>query len=791
MHFALEFRCGKLLGHPQGASLIGGEHSVIAGDLAGAFDGDGRRSTELLHRLAARVIQAEHVDDVADAALDAIEAALGTPRAAVLLYDEGGVMRFRRWRGLSDGYRAAVEGHSPWSRDVRMPSPIIVPDVRAAEDLAAYRRLFEVERIGALGFFPLVAAGHLVGKFMVYYDAPRDLELDQIEMASAISNHVAAGVARFAALDRERRGAEALEQLYRAERAARREVEALFRISGALSSAALDLEAIVQLVTDEATALTGAEFGAFFYSVLAQHDEAFLLYTLSGAPKEAFSRFELPRSTPLFAPTFAGEGVIRIDDVKLDPRYGKMGPHHGMPEGHLPVTSYLAVPVVSRSGAVIGGLFFGHCEPARFTEQHARMVTVLAANAAVAVDNARLFREAREAQEIEARRARERAFAGEVGATFTEGGPIEATLQRCCELAIEHLDVAIARLWTVDETGRVLELRASAGPPIPIGDAQHRIPLGESRIGEIATTRRPLLANDATGDPALHGSVAFAGYPLIVEETVVGVFAMFTARSLASDTFEALASVARTIAIGIERARAAAQRERLVEELERTVHFNEMFAGILGHDLRNPLGAIVAAANLLLLNTEDSKSFSWIRRILGSSERMTRMVDQLLDFTRVRIGGGLALARHPCDLRELARQTVEEIELANPGWRFVFESTGELAGHWHGDRLVQVLSNLISNAVQHGSPDRPLVVRLDGTQPLVRVEIQNHGAIPPELLPALFDPFRSAKHKRDGARGLGLGLFITEQIVRAHGGELAVSSSESEGTTFWFQLPRG
>src|SRR5262249_7718912 len=172
--------------------------------------------------------------------------------------------------------------------------------------------------------------------------------------------------------------------------------------------------------------------------------------------------------------------------------------------------------------------------------------------------------------------------------------------------------------------------------------------------------------------------VAFAGYPLIVEETVIGVLAMSATRTMSQDTFESLASVARTIAIGIERSRAATQRERLGEELERTGHFNEMFAGILGHDLRNPLGAIVAAANLLLLNSEDSKSFSWIRRILGSSERMSRMVDQLLDFTRVRIGGGLTLSRHFCDLRELARQTVEEIELANPTWRFVFEPTGDL-----------------------------------------------------------------------------------------------------------------
>ncbi len=768
----------SLRDEPVGAALVGG-----------SIESDGRRDLELLHRLAARVIEAERVDDVVDAALDAIEAALGTPRSAVLLFDDDGVMRFRRWRGLSDRYRAAVEGHSPWPRDARGPEPIFVSDVRTAAELNAFLPLFHAERIGALGFFPLVASGQLVGKFMVYYDAPRALETPELEMASAIANHVAAGVSRFAALDRERRDAEALERLYVAERAARREAEALFRIAGALNSAALDLEAIMQLVTDEGTALTGAQYGAFFYTRGAagrdrsdpsdREHESFLLYTLSGAPKEAFEQLGLPRSTPLFASTFTGERVIRIDDVQRDPRYGRMAPHHGMPEGHLPVTSYLAVPVVSRSGATLGGLFFGHPAPGRFTEQHERMVTVLAGNAAVAIDNARLFRDACEAQEIEARRARERMFAGEIGATFTEGGPLQATLERCCELAIEHLDVATARIWTAGEDGAPLGLRASAGVPC---DELFVTSIEQPTIGAIARDGCPHLASE----------VAFAGYPLIVEDKVLGVFVMCAGRPIGPDTFEALAPVARTIAIGIERASAAAQRERLVEELERTVHFNEMFAGILGHDLRNPLGAIVAAANLLLLHSEDSKSFAWIRRILGSSERMARMVDQLLDFTRVRIGGGLALSRQPCDLRELARQTVEEVELANPTWRFVFESSGDLQGHWHGDRLVQVFSNLISNAVQHGSPDRPLVMRLDGTQPHgpVQVEIHNHGTIPDELLPVLFDPFRSTNHKRDGSRGLGLGLFITEQIVRAHGGEIAVSSSKAGGTTFRLRLPR-
>ncbi len=155
----------------------------------------------------------------------------------------------------------------------------------------------------------------------------------------------------------------------------------------------LDLNKILQKVTDATTELTGAKFGAFFYNNTDESGESFLLYTLSGAPREAFEKFGMPRNTAIFHPTFSGEGVVRIDDVTQDPRYGKNDPHFGMPKGHLPVVSYLAVPVVSRSGVVIGGLFFGHPEPGKFTKDHESLVVSIAAQSAMGIDNAKLFEE--------------------------------------------------------------------------------------------------------------------------------------------------------------------------------------------------------------------------------------------------------------------------------------------------------------------------------------------------------------------------------------------------------------
>jgi PAS domain S-box-containing protein len=167
-----------------------------------------------------------------------------------------------------------------------------------------------------------------------------------------------------------------------------------------------DLSFLVQAVTDAGVDLTGAEFAAFFYNVLNDAGESYMLYTLSGAAREVFSKFPMPRNTAVFAPTFSGTGIVRSDDITLDERYGKNTPRKGMPEGHLPVRSYLAVPVISRSKEVLGGLFFGHSKSGVFTERSERDLTGLAGQAAIAIDNARLFdatqREINERRRVEA-----------------------------------------------------------------------------------------------------------------------------------------------------------------------------------------------------------------------------------------------------------------------------------------------------------------------------------------------------------------------------------------------------
>ena len=477
--------------------------------------------------------------------------------------------------------------------------------------------LLATTKTHAVAALPFALAGRVIGGIALSFETQRSFLEDERTWLETFALQCSLAVERV--------------RHHVAEHKARNEAENLLRIAESLNEMHLDLEAILQRVTDEATALVGAQFGAFFYNVENDRGESYMLYTLSGARKEQFAKLGMPRNTAIFAHTFNGVGVVRLDDVKQDPRYGRMAPHHGMPAGHLPVTSYLAVPVRSRTGKVIGGLFFGHEEAARFTEQHESALRALAVTASIAIDNAELYATARAAE-----------------------------------------------------------------------DAQRK-------------------------------SVA---------------------------------------------------------QLVDTVRMNELFTGVLAHDLRSPLAAVTTASEVLLMK-EGSGDRRVIERILMSGRRMARMIEQLLDFTRIRIGTGLPLDSKPCDLQALLTHLIEELRVAHPKQSIALEVVGNATGRWDDDRLAQAFSNLIGNAAQHGNPESGVTVFLDGSDPSdVRVRIHNGGSIPETLLPQVFEPMVGGQRRRDGTRGLGIGLFITREIANSHGGAITVESTPAAGTTFTFALPR-
>lgn len=229
--------------------------------------------------------------------------------------------------------------------------------------------------------------------------------------------------------------------------------------------------------------------------------------------------------------------------------------------------------------------------------------------------------------------------------------------------------------------------------------------------------------------------------------------------------------------------------ERHRQRLREQDRMREMFIGILGHDLRNPLSGITMAANVVLSRSKDETVREPMERIIASSQRMARMVEQLLDLTRLRLGEGIALQPRPCDLRRLVEDVLGESEATSRRGRL--EVRGDATGTWDADRMLQVTANLIGNALQHGAKGSPVVIHIDGTAAdTVVLRVHNEGPpIPEDLRPVLFEAFRGqGKGQRGG--GLGLGLYISHQIVLAHGGQLTFESSADAGTTFAASVPR-
>jgi signal transduction histidine kinase len=231
---------------------------------------------------------------------------------------------------------------------------------------------------------------------------------------------------------------------------------------------------------------------------------------------------------------------------------------------------------------------------------------------------------------------------------------------------------------------------------------------------------------------------------------------------------------------------------RYSEDLD---HSKEMFLAILGHDLRSPLTAVIMASQFMLETGELAEPhLTLTTRIARSAKRMNKMVGDLLDFTRSRLGSGVAISRANVDIGKVAGDAVEEMSAAHPESVFEFKTSGDLQGNWDAARISQVLANLLGNAVQHGSEKTPISVTAQGQPKEVLLRVHNRGpAIPRSELHGIFSPLKRLKAGEAPAHdssNLGLGLYIAERIVTAHGGTIDVSSTDEAGTSFAVHLPR-
>ncbi|MFP2927226.1 GAF domain-containing protein [Pyxidicoccus sp. 3LG] len=283
--------------------------------------------------------------------------------------------------------------------------------------------------------------------------------------------------------------------------------------------------------------------------------------------------------------------------------------------------------------------------------------------------------------------------------------------------------------------------------------------------------------------------------PLRMADRVVGTVSVARTtpgRSFTPEDQELLEALAAKAGLSIENARLFAEQQRSQQELRRRAEFEQQLVGIVSHDLRNPLAAISMSAGLLEKKGELSDSQKrMVVRINQATERAARMIRDLLDFTKARLGGGIALHRQPVDLRDVVHQVVDEVLLAYPGRHVELDVAAEMKGEWDPDRIAQMLTNLLGNALTYSPAGAPVRVgaRVDGEQALLSI-FNGGDPIPPELLPRLFEPMtRGVLKEGQSSRSIGLGLYIVSDIVRGHGGGVEVVSSE-QGTTFTVRLPR-
>ncbi|HYV96895.1 MAG TPA: GAF domain-containing protein [Gemmatimonadaceae bacterium] len=564
--------------------------------------------------------------------------------------------------------------------------------------------------------------------------------------------------------------------------------ETLLRITGAIADA-VSAEQVYEAVVDHVGEALGASSVALW--IVDRAHESVSLVRAVGYTETARHWFDnVPLST---RPTFPALDAIRTGEPVWIPSQGQLVERYA----HLalfatPGRSYRisALPLVTQ-GTVVGALGLTIEQPGESSEEERDFLLLIARYAGQAVERLRLHNETHDAR-----------VRAEQLYRFAQAVVAADRIESVYEAALSAIETALsadrAAILTYDHD-EIMKFRAWRN----LSDSYRSAVEGHSPWPRTATAPEPVLVPDARRDPALAayaplferekiGALAFI--PLFAERKLLGKFMFYFERA---HTFtERELETARSIANHLASVMA---RFDAVAKLEDTIRSNELFAGVLAHDLRNPLDAMLTSAQLLLMQREGSAPSDAAlngerkpaSRILASGQRMTAMINQLLDFTRARSGGGMRVEPRATNLGELYAQASSELELAHPGWTIQCTPSGDLSGNWDADRLLQVFSNVIGNAGQHGTPGAAIHVHLDGSAPdHVRLEVRNEGAVPAAILPNLFDPFRSTRHGRGQSSGLGLGLYIVREIIRAHGGTIDVTSSEERGTTFSVVLPR-
>jgi PAS domain S-box-containing protein len=534
--------------------------------------------------------------------------------------------------------------------------------------------------------------------------------------------------------------------------------------TGLLLANSSDLESIVQAATDAGLQLCGAQFGAFFYNVTHAEGESYVLYTLSGVARERFANFPMPRNTSVFSPTFEGKAIVRSGDITKDPRYGQNPPYGGMPRGHLPVRSYLAVSVKSQMGEVLGGLFYGHELPDIFEEDSENLVATIAAQAGVAVENTRL-REQLTQKIADLRRAEDR---------------FKNSAKRLGEFAaiIESSDDAII---SKDLNGTITSWNPAATRILGYTSEEM---IGEPILKiipeELHCDEPIILAKIRAGERIEH----FETVRLTKQGRRLDVSLSISPVCDHSGQIVGAAKILRDISTrkGLEQTLLQAEK----------IAATGRMAATIAHEINNPLEAVVNLVFLARDRATDPLQVGYLDSAASEVNRVSHIAKQTLGYYRD------TTAAAGASLSDIAAETIRiyEPRCRTSGIRIEshLEPSPEII--LRKGEIMQVISNLISNAI-YAMPNggtlsiavRSVIASDHTPRNGVILSIEDTGVgIPQEQLPRIFEAFYTTR----STIGTGIGLFVARQFVEGHGGTIEVESrtdADFHGTRMSIFLP--